>query len=64
MVTKGQQLVKACVLVRCARAHGNGSMPLAGGNENGSLREVLFMNKGNEAGARESGGAYEENKTA
>ena len=56
--------MKACVLVRCARAHGNGSMPLAGGNENGRLREVLFMNKGNEAGARESEGAYEENKTA
>jgi len=52
------------VLVRCARVHGSGSMPLAGGNENGRLREVLFMNKGNEAGARESEGAYEGNKTA
>jgi len=39
-------------------------MPLAGGNEIARLKEVLFMNKGNEAGARESEGAYEGNKTA
>jgi len=39
-------------------------MRLAWRIETRRLREVLFMNKGNEAGARESESAFERNKTA